>query len=186
MTGPAIAERELAVPLLNESFEISPEEAVELWAEGVEMPPAPDRGRMDTDRIRRSADGSWVVRRDRHKGTFPSHDHTAEWALEQFERLQELGLNVISRGMTPSPEGETLVTVTPWLPDMMRCSEDILRTVVTPVLSRYFAGAVAGSIILADLRKGHQYSQLRSTGDVLLHDTDPYMCKAHGRTTRSL
>ncbi len=66
MAGLAVAEGELAVPLLNEGFELSSEDAVELWADGVQMPPSKSgHGRMDPDRIRRSADGQWVIRRDR-------------------------------------------------------------------------------------------------------------------------
>lgn len=190
MTGLAIAEREPAgkaslpaVSPLNRSFDILPEEAVRLWDDGVQMPPSPEHGRMDPSRIRRSADGQWVVRCDRHKGTFPSHEHVAEWVQEQFEHLQELGLNIISRAMTASPAGETLLTVTPWLADRAMCSKAVFYTRVAPVLNRYFAGATAGSLMLSDIRKIHQYSQLQGTGEVLMHDPDQYMCRAHRLTT---
>ena len=192
MPGLTVAEREptselpaTGVPLLNQSFDIGSEEAIELWADGVPMPPQ-EHGRMNPDRIRRSNDGQWVVRRDRHKGVLPSHDHTVAWALEQIERLQELGLNVISRAMTSSPAGETMLTVTPWLTDRAACTDTAFDTRITPILNRYFAGATAGSLIFADLRKVHQYSQLPSSGEVLLHDPDAYMCRAHGKTTRPL
>lgn len=194
MSGPAaVAEREPskeasatpAIPVLNQSFDISPEEAAGLWVEGVQMPPQ-EHGRMDPDRIRRSIDGSWVVKRDSHQGGFPSRDHTAKWALEQFELLQELGLNVISRGMTTSPDGETILTVIPWLTDRTECTDTTFHTEVAPIVNRYFARVTLGSLMLADLRKPHQYSQLSLTGEALLHDLDYIMCRAHRKTTRPI
>lgn len=194
VVAPSIAEREpanetlaSAAPLLNHNFDIRPEEAVELWANSTRIIlPQEKDSRKNSSMVRHSADGQWVIRQGRHKGTLPSHDHTAEWASDQFGRLQELGMNVISRGMTPSPDGETIITITPWITDLAECAGHTFYSKIAPVLNRYFAEVATNSLMLADIRKIHQYSQLPDTGEVFLHDPDPYMCRAHSRTTQPI
>lgn len=177
--------------LLNEGFELDPEEATALWEGGL-----PIQLRGKPDKLRRSADGQWLIRRGtykyrfednppRYELLFPTHGDAAIWAEGELTRLQDLGLNILSRGMAPSPDDEDLIIVTPWLEVRDPCTNAEFNAHIGPVLNRYFAGAAVGSLIMSDLRLLQQYSRLES-GELPLHDLEPFAAPANISNTRSL
>lgn len=173
----ALAERE--VPAVNERFDISPHAAARLWSEGVPLPATSDHYPPDyypsPGRILRSADGRWIIRRQ--APNLPTDDlsiHDAvDTTMAEFERLQRMGLDVISRGMTTSPMAETIFTVSPWIPDMVPCDQAAFKDSIAPVVTDYFK-RVMGSVGLRDISRRFQYSSCGETeGRHFMHDPDP-------------
>lgn len=173
----ALKERE--VPPANAAIPISPHAAARLWSEGVALPEEADNYprwyHPSPSRILRSADGKWVIRRQYpplSSDVLSAHD-TVSKALEEFERLQELGMDVISRGMTTSPMANTVLTISPWIPDLELCDVRTFSQDVEPLVDFYFSQR-AGGVALRDLDRDCQYSWCAETGGrLLMHDPDP-------------
>jgi hypothetical protein len=98
-------------------------------------------------------------------------------AQSEFERLQNTGINVVSRGMTVSPANASIFTVSPWIPCLRECSEDAFRTQINPKLDWYFGVTESGGVVLEDVDTRPQYSYSPALGEHLLHDVDPDLAR---------
>jgi hypothetical protein len=167
----------------NRSFEVSPNDAAMLWAEGVPLPKSdPANGRLHPKRILRSSDGMWLIRRDQKKR---DKERVIEDASQEFERLQELGITVISRSMLISPGGESILTLSPWISDIVPCPTDVFATEVEPKLDRYFKTSIGGPY-LTDIDKQNQFSHTEWAPEPFLHDVDPFVATPHGDQTTKI
>lgn len=164
------------VPELNRTLSISSHEAAALWGEGLEMPRSEgDWYTPSPSRVRQSADGRWVVRRDSGRdpiGKRFGRLFIVETAQVEFERLQSYDIDVISRGITLSPDGDEVFTVSPWLPELTLCDETTYNHSVAPKAGNYLKHAL-GLVALSDINRRAQYSCRNGSPRPFLHDVDP-------------
>lgn len=165
--------------ILNNRFLVSSEEAGRLWVDGKPMAP---RRTLSSERIRRSENGLWVIRL--HDPTLEPASRTAcsEASAEkiigdanaEFTRLQEAGVDVISRAHAPSVLGRKVFTITPWIEGLRPCTYAEFREVVHPRLENYFLAARAVGIEPrhGELAATRQYSGVLDIPQVFLHDVD--------------
>ena len=182
----------MKVPPINHSFEFSHDEARGLWTVGTPLADDPEtdfvRSPMTEDmpsdgRLRRSSDGEWVVRRCHHSSTYyPTLEETATAGSSELERLQESGINVISRALTASAVDGSIYSVTPWIPEIKVCNKATFEATIRPNLDKYFDNPDREVILLkVELHKPWQYST-GATPDLatpFLHDTDPIMQRVY-------
>lgn len=169
------------VPILNASFEVSPTEAATMWSEAVPMWTERPLGESypSPERVRKTPDNKWVVRRRMQTETeqVQTAAEFADTATQEFLRLQEFGINVISRAFTPSAGGNSVFTISPFVDGIVQCKPEVYKATMLSRLRAYFAQSI-GSMTLTDIRRPDQYSHLTNqprTDVPFLHDVDPYM-----------
>lgn len=125
---------------LNERFEVSAEEATQLWISGQPMP-IESRRAASADRIRLSENGAWVVKLDYNPSETLDAEAACEHADIEFDRMQEAGVPIISNARTPSMTGTRIFTVTPAIEGIQRCDYGLFKAEIYPFLKRYFKEA---------------------------------------------
>lgn len=157
---------------LNTNFEVDLETAERMFEEGSIFPPGREVTRFAP---MRSVDGHWIVRREGSNGLLSAED-MAEKAKEEFLRLQNLGIDIISRGITfSSPEGRIFV-VSPYIPNLTPCSEELYESQIAGKIDLY-VGQSVGNIALYEAGGVRQYSVSDDIngGNPFLHDVDPLL-----------
>jgi hypothetical protein len=163
--------------MINADFEISSREAGNMWVDGIDMPASSGRDSIDNTRLRRSANGVWVIRlndlslhsADDVEQQY-SAEQTCELAAEEFERLRSCGVDIISMASVPSVLGKKVFTVTPWIDGMSILARADYEKEIVPFLGKYLASAGPH---LQDIQPESQYSVAPlSNGRAFLHDTD--------------
>ncbi len=168
-----------AVNPLNETFEVPPQEAEQLWA--ASLPMEHDNDPERAQRLRISACGQWAIRRMRAKqGRHcpPVHQYVS-LVLNQFSELADRGSAVISRAMTPSHDRKHIFTITPWLRDLEACSASVYRRLQSDVLAPYYRTGDASSWAVTDIDDHEQFSTLPGSKLPFLHDADPNIATRH-------
>lgn len=163
------------LPVLNHTLDMTPGEVGAIWSESVPMPFASERDDPeDATRIRLSNDGAWVVRR--HAPAELSAEQVVENANVEFNRLRELGLNVVTFAHVPSVTERHVFTVTPWISEIAKCKRSEFRHKVAPIIDSYVQATEELPVRLdhAELYMHQQYSALTSDRTPFLHDVDPY------------
>lgn len=156
---------------LNTTFEVDLETAERMFEEGSIFPSDRAVARFAP---MRSTDGHWIVRREGSNGLLPVED-MAEKAKEEFLRLQNIGINVISRGITFSPKGSIFV-VSPYIPNLTPCSKELYEAQIAGKIDLYVRQSV-GSIALYEAGGVRQYSVSDDVDgrNPFLHDVDPLL-----------
>jgi hypothetical protein len=175
------------LPLLGANAEITPSYAEKLLGSSH---PGPERSHGESAI---SADRGWYIKSDSLEQLRPPSQSLAceeviEIAHREIDRLEELGIEVISRAFVANRFGTHIYTFTPYLTAYSPCSAGYFEGKISTQLSEYFskpashfdpitmkARALAPPF-LWDIRSYHQFSSL--TGDVMtafLHDVDPLL-----------
>lgn len=162
---------------INESFEVTLDEARELWLGGVAVT-GRKPNRFARSRVRLSADGQWLLRRNWPSQSLVAFKDIPAVAQAEFERLQETGINAVSRAMVASPASASILTVSPWLPDLEETPDETFAVEIAPRVNTYLASIGPGGIHLGDVWRRAQYSYSSSLGLEALHDVDPYLKRA--------
>jgi hypothetical protein len=130
-----------------------------------------------------SDNGEWLIKRASVREYLYScrrkdinADTVVKAAAREFGRLQSLGLNVISRGFVLL-EGADIVTITPHLARIQKCSMPDFRRHAAPSLLVYYQQIESQlpHLYLEDVGDNGQYSKLFTDGTPFLHDVEPYL-----------
>jgi hypothetical protein len=159
---------------LNESFEITISQASGLWLGGMAVT-GRKPNRLAPSRVRLSEDGQWLIRRNWPGNGLRGIEDVPVVAQAEFERLQAAGVNVVSRGMAISFASASVLTVSPWLPDLERCQDGVFEDELSPKVQEYRRTTEPGSPVLKDVYRASQYSYAPQLGEHALHDVDPYI-----------
>lgn len=173
-SSPGLPEIGKDIPVLNHSFEVTPEIGRDLWLGGQAMPD-PENGRKApaADRVLQSEDGKWVIHR---LNVEKPADEVAASAMYEFDRLQEYGVNVISRGLVSSHDRATVLAITPYISGLTLCPLEVYIAHLARKVSYYFYDPERqGDKKLTDIDRPEQYSLLPEAAELLLHDVHPYM-----------
>lgn len=170
---------EIPTSLLNENIPVAINEAARLWEDSVPMPKSSGKsGFEDSQHIRRSENGLWVIRQFQRglNSTSATREETTEelcdLANKAIDGLIAAGISVISRGNVPSLLGHRIFTITPWIKDMVPVSQQQFYREVDPILEAYYQSA---GPLLSDIDKIDQFSVARSLNSKpFLHDADVY------------
>lgn len=181
----------LDIPPVNRRFDVTAAEAGEIWLAGEQLPSDTLRdGATFFQSIRRSQDGEWLIRR--YRGSLPTERLQANMNRE-FDRLQRLGLNVISFANAPDPaDPRSIYILSPWL-ELSECPVPDYERSITPVLWRYYQEQLGrlednpGAIYLGyEIVKHDQYSAHPNLKAPLLHDPEPQLVQGRFHATTNL
>lgn len=145
------------------------------------MPAEAKRHPKAIDRIRRSSDGKWVVRRNLTAAMRSilglNAQDISELYLQEIDRLQKFGLAVISFASIPEIDNNRIYTVSPWIQDTTPCDKASYELAVLPILRAYYrewSGLPTPKPDIFDVSKPCQYSLANEFGSVpFLHDIGP-------------
>ncbi len=126
-------------------------------------------------RIRRSEDGEWVIRLNKTPTIRAAV--VREVVIREYERLADLGMYVLAFESVPSISEKRLFTITPWVPDLVVCSEDRYNQTVKPVVDVYHAQTAGlrkqGVLSVHELGHHKQYFDPADLPKPVNHDVDP-------------
>lgn len=161
---------------LNQTVEISEDEAATLWYQGVERP-------LLSWKIKVSECGKWAIKKAQISHYIHSSERlgkTALWlsdvAQTELNSLRSSGMNVISHAIVPS-HMDTIYTVSPYIPNLHPVEPSIFKSVISPVLLEYLSERLSGPIpewYLEDIYRPSQYSAFKPNSVGFLHDVEPY------------
>lgn len=126
--------------------------------------------------LRRSTDGEWVVRRCYTLGAEFSVEQIVTEAAKELTRLQQSGVNVISRNLILFDNHESVMSVTPWIPNIKVCSPTYFEEHIRPFLDDYYKTSTGEAVLRrVETSKPWQYSTggTPELATPFLHDIDP-------------
>jgi hypothetical protein len=179
-----VAELGRTLPL-NQVLDVNTTVAEKLWLEGSEPPEEIDFHR---DNAAISKNGLWLIRRLKLNeleaslvGTIKSPDQICLAAVAELSQLRKHGLSAISHGFATNHDGSGVFTVSPYIPDLIKCTSSDFREYVAPSLTNYLTEYQEdykndrSRLCFDDIYTSRQYSKLGQTSIPILLDVDPIM-----------
>lgn len=174
------------VDALNQQFEVAPQEAEELYNNGLNLGELQNQGEHLGDHDMpdasvRSRDGQWLIRAEPAQHFIEDADYACAQGLKEHLKLRRYGVFIVSHAFTPSIDGSILYTVTPWISGMEPCPLPYYKRYIEPRLRLYHTQKLrlvkATGIeppCLTDVAWPHQYSVVPSQAlPGFLHDVGP-------------
>jgi hypothetical protein len=164
---------------LNQTLEFSKTVALQLWDNSYPYTPPNTIAHTDSHI---SSDGQWVIKKgSTQKYLYScgykdlSNTQIIQYAKEELFKLRSIGLNVISHWF--ADVGDEIITVTPHITNLKKCSTQDFQRHVAPLQKLYFQNAkeTPGVFFLEDIARNRQCSKLIEGGVPFFHDVEPYL-----------